>query len=226
MISLVSGTLSVFFAVLLQRTIGTLYEARSIKIWLSNVASFPSVDELCQLRDAYQELLRLGNSDRGTQLKLETDARFSAVADDQEKQAVASLLSALVLDMPRSLINLALGSFLTGLAVYFGFLWTRNLDTDAGSGDSRAIFIVFIVAVFCCISMYSLPAALKESDENLGLVYRRVGSMIMSTKSVVQHATNDAPRETSSCSDFQRQPSSPHAPGSVPHIDGYVATRL
>lgn len=126
MISLVAGTLSVFFAVLLQRTIGTLYEARSIKIWLSNAASFPSVDELRQLRDAYQEMLRLGNSDMGTQLKLEIDTRFSAVAGDQEKQAVASLLSALVLDMPWSLIYLALGSFLTGLAVYSG------LDSQPG----------------------------------------------------------------------------------------------
>ncbi|KAG4429661.1 hypothetical protein IFR05_014865 [Cadophora sp. M221] len=189
-ISLVSGTLSVFFAVLLQRTIGALYEARTIRIWLSNANSFPSVDELLALHHTCQQILdnaTIINNQQYAHAVLEVEGRFSTLVANQEKSAVASLLSALVLEMPKSLINLALGAFLSGLAVYFGFTWTRDLDPNAGPGDSRSVFIVFVIAVFCCLAMYALPATLKASDEYVGMLYRRLGSSIMNVKRQAPH---------------------------------------
>jgi len=44
--------------------------------------------------------------------------------------------------------------------------------------------------------------------------------MITSTKSEVHSATSNAPRQTPSCSDLQRHPPGPHAPGSAPNIEG------
>jgi hypothetical protein len=89
-----------------------------------------------------------------------------------------SLFSALILETPRSMINISLGSFLTGLAIYFGFLWTRDLDANAGPGDSRNVFIIFIVIVLCCIGMYSVPRGIKSNDEYVASVYSRIRSTL------------------------------------------------
>jgi hypothetical protein len=96
----------------------------------------------------------------------------------QRRIGVVSLFSALILETPRSMINISLGSFLTGLAVYFGFLWTRDLDANAGPGDSRNIFIIFIVTVLYCIGMYSVLRGIKSNDEYVASVYSRIRSTL------------------------------------------------
>jgi hypothetical protein len=96
----------------------------------------------------------------------------------QRRIGVVSLFSALILETPRSMINISLGSFLTGLAVYFGFLWTRDLDANAGPGDSRNVFIIFIVTVLYCIGMYSVPRGIKSNDEYVASVYSRIRSTL------------------------------------------------
>ena len=45
-------------------------------------------------------------------------------------------------------------------------MWTRNLDTSAASGDSRNLFITFIVANGLCILFFFLTFSTK-AIENL-----------------------------------------------------------
>jgi hypothetical protein len=180
-ISLISGTLCVYFAVLLQRTLGNLYDARSIRAWLSNMDTFPSHPEMENLVTQFNRIKQPGNSAGRRELP-NLEARFVEFDELQRQNGIASVFSAMVLEIPSSMINIALGAFLIGLAVYFGFLWTRNLDVNAGPGDSRDIFIVFIVAVFCCIGAYSVPHAIKSKDEPPAKAYGRMRSMIDSMK--------------------------------------------
>ena len=88
--------------------------------------------------------------------------------------ARGSLYSALMLATPSNLINMSLGSFVIGIAVYLGFLWTRNLDTSAGTDDSRNVFIIFLICVVFCISSYSIPHALKDREVICVRLYRRL----------------------------------------------------
>jgi hypothetical protein len=52
----------------------------------------------------------------------------------------------LTISTPTALLSVAVDCFLIGLAVYLGHVWTRHLDPLAADGDSKAVFIVFIVS--------------------------------------------------------------------------------
>ena len=83
---------------------------------------------------------------------------------EQARQQIprfALLFSALVMSAPSSMISIAPGSFLLGLGVCLGFLWTRHLDTQGGRNDSRDVFIIFIVII---IALYATPAAYKRLE--------------------------------------------------------------
>ena len=48
-------------------------------------------------------------------------------------------------------------AFITGLAIYQGFVWTRDLDPAAGATNNRNIFIAYIVSTgFCQIFFLSV----------------------------------------------------------------------
>ena len=82
-----------------------------------------------------------------------------------ENKRLVSLTSAFLLNSPGGMINLSLGSFVLGLGVYLGFLWTRGLDTDAGPDDSRNNFIVYIASVLIIPCLYGIPSVLKNIED-------------------------------------------------------------
>ncbi|OCL07308.1 hypothetical protein AOQ84DRAFT_377815 [Glonium stellatum] len=161
MASLISGALSVYFACLLQRTVGVLYRAEDIRNWLTRpdeqtLKMLALVDAVKQVDpqepDPHQQQKDLEPTGLGTPDM--TQAR-------QRIPRSASLFSALVMIAPSSMINIALGAFLLGLGIYLGFLWTRHLDTQGGKNDSRDVFIIFIISTVIIIALYATPAAYK-----------------------------------------------------------------
>lgn len=174
-VSLCAGTLSVFFSVLLQRTIGALYEPRLLRAWLSELGHFPTVNQLNTLRQTWDNVPQAERTRQGWET-FKSTFRTSFVEFDarQVQEGAASIFSAVILDIPRSMINLSLGAFLIGFAMYFGFLWARGLDTNAGLNDSRDVFITFIISVLCCIGGYSIPQTIKSRDEKVLEIYRRL----------------------------------------------------
>ena len=62
------------------------------------------------------------------------------------------------------MVKVAIFSFLIGLAVYQGFVWTRALDTIAGVGASRNVFITLIVGTGFCIIFFVLTFAAKDIE--------------------------------------------------------------
>ena len=63
-------------------------------------------------------------------------------------------------------------AFVTGLAIYQGFTWTRNLDTAAGATNSRNIFIAYMVGTGYCQLFFLTADVFKyiEGWVNFGLV--------------------------------------------------------
>lgn len=84
--------------------------------------------------------------------------------DLQQWQRSASLWSAFLLQVPFTYMKLSLGSFVIGLSIYLGFVWTRDLDQEAGKNDSRNIFIVLLIVVVACIYSYVAPALYKSLE--------------------------------------------------------------
>jgi hypothetical protein len=67
-----------------------------------------------------------------------------------------SVASVLTISAPQMMLKASLGMLLIGLAIYFGFLWTRNLDTNAGFHDSRNVFITYAAGLAIAVIVYNL----------------------------------------------------------------------
>ncbi|KAK4445175.1 hypothetical protein QBC34DRAFT_413654 [Podospora aff. communis PSN243] len=69
------------------------------------------------------------------------------------KPCASSILS---ISAPVLLLSASLNSFLAGFGVYLGFVWTRNLDGEATTSDSRGVFLVYVIALGVCYGIYAL----------------------------------------------------------------------
>ena len=69
-------------------------------------------------------------------------------------------------------VKISIFSFLTGLAIYQGFTWTRDLDTTAGQQDNRNVFITFLVGTGACISLFVVVFTAKNIESILRRGYR------------------------------------------------------
>jgi hypothetical protein len=88
-------------------------------------------------------------------------ARLQATAKLQ-----ASVAAAILMSSPSMMINFALGSFLTGIGVYLGFVWQDELDAIAGKSGSRKVFVCFLISLVFCYSFYVLPSISKLWEDN------------------------------------------------------------
>ena len=183
MVSLVTGLLSVYYAVLLQRTIGALYKVTDIKNWLSSPKSIPSPEMLSSLKqlEELQRTVQDLKENKQTaliediQVELQENSiwvrpgegalqKFERQFFNSDVQVTASLFSAQMLVVPATMINMSLVSFLSGFGVYLGILWTRKLDQDAGPSGSRDVFIVFLVCISASWLFYLIARILKNHE--------------------------------------------------------------
>lgn len=167
MTSLISGCFSVYFSCRAQKSVGALYDPSALKNWLTRRNSVPLSVWGIRKRLKQLEKLEKISSKSGTGFSLGDEVEKGLLEDFshlQEWQRSSSLWSAFILQAPFSYMQLSLGSFVLGLGIYLGFVWTRDLDQSAGPNDSRNIFIVFIVVVVFCIYFYVTPALYKEIE--------------------------------------------------------------
>lgn len=83
------------------------------------------------------------------------------------------------------MMSYAILAFIVGIAIYQGFVWTRNLDTDAGKLNSRNVFIAYIVSTGFCYSFFSFAGWIKEVEDLLledGLRRRPSGGSVMNNR--------------------------------------------
>ncbi|KAE9374319.1 hypothetical protein N431DRAFT_503200 [Stipitochalara longipes BDJ] len=64
----------------------------------------------------------------------------------------------LTISAPNMLLSASLNSVLLGFGVYLAYVWTRHLDAEASSNDSRAVFITFVVSLTVCYAVYELSS--------------------------------------------------------------------
>ncbi|KAI1733513.1 hypothetical protein F4680DRAFT_454888 [Xylaria scruposa] len=100
------------------------------------------------------------------------NSNSSKKSRDAEKQPetskilpIPSVASVITISAPFALMVVALNSILVGFGLWLGFVWTRNLDSDSYRGDSRAVFITYIVGLGICrlvLNACSLAAAPRK----------------------------------------------------------------
>jgi hypothetical protein len=82
--------------------------------------------------------------------------RLAGYGIDQYGEFMPSPAAVLTVSAPNMLLSASLNSFLLGLGTYLAYLWTRHLDTIAGTKESRAIFITYVVSHTACYGIYEL----------------------------------------------------------------------
>ncbi|KLJ11605.1 hypothetical protein EMPG_13213 [Blastomyces silverae] len=169
-ISLVTALLSVFYSCLLQRRLSSLYKTENVKDWLSK----PSGADARRTVEAAIKLLEFIPGDEAqaatttggdTQETPRQHAEKLVIEfRDRNRWASASLNSACMIQAPALLLNYSVGAFLTALGIYLGCVATANLDPTAGETSSYAVLIVYVVVGVAALSLYAVPAVLKELE--------------------------------------------------------------
>jgi hypothetical protein len=82
--------------------------------------------------------------------------RLAGYGIDQYGELMPSPAAVLTVSAPNMLLSASLNSFLLGLGTYLAYVWTRHLDTTAGTNDSLAIFISYVASLTACYGIYEL----------------------------------------------------------------------
>ena len=84
-----------------------------------------------------------------------------------KKERKVSISAIFILSAPYTMMSYAINAFILGLAIYQAFVWTRNLDTDAGKINSRNVFIAYIVSSGFGVIFFSFAAVIKYLENRL-----------------------------------------------------------
>ena len=76
----------------------------------------------------------------------------------------ASLMAVLIVSAPFTMVKVSIFSFLIGLTIYQGYIWTRALDSAAGTGASRDVFITLVVGLGFCVIYFEIAFAAKDIE--------------------------------------------------------------
>ena len=161
MLSIVSGCLAVFFASMLQRTLGNMRTPARVKSWWRGSALYSFKDQTNAMLEDPNWTVMQGMNDVERR-KLVSFIR--EIDGDDKKKLVSSVTAAVLMSAPTLMINFAVGAFLTGIGIYFGFVWKNNLDPLASKAESRNVFVCFIVSLAACSSFYVVPFIYKLSQ--------------------------------------------------------------
>lgn len=116
----------------------------------------------------------------------------------ERKERNASISAIFILSAPYTMMSYAIFAFLLGLAIYQGFVWTRNLDADAGKLNSRHVFIAYIVSTGFC-QMFFLSAGVIKAIEELLLhdVFKTklLGSVMNNRDHIDRHRDGEGPAQ-------------------------------
>lgn len=75
-----------------------------------------------------------------------------------------SCAAVIVVSAPFNMIKFSILAFITGLAIYQGFIWTRKLDPISSENDSRAVFIFFMAGISLCIFFFEYSFLVKSIE--------------------------------------------------------------
>jgi hypothetical protein len=82
------------------------------------------------------------------------------------EEKLPSAAAVLTISAPGMLLTASLHSFLIGMGVYFGFLWTNNLDADTGPNDNRSNFITYVASLGVCYGVYTLSRTVSTCQRD------------------------------------------------------------
>lgn len=139
-VSLVSSIISVYYATKQHKMLGRCLHADDIKKWILGPQHLST------------------SRGRGTG----TDQDQDWTTYDVQLPSVAAVLT---ISAPVALLSVAVYAFLIGLGIYQGFVWHYGLGDSSQEGN-LAVFIVFILSLSACHSLYMLSTMVASGQVN------------------------------------------------------------
>ncbi|KAF2435024.1 hypothetical protein EJ08DRAFT_730152 [Tothia fuscella] len=190
--SLVSALMAVYYASTQHRVFAHMFNPRQIRIWIRGGKSenneksriVPSLSAIL-MKIAKQRKGRGSSTYSATQREsfdLPTSSPLPGPCDaddlvlegipDTELKAclrhfcfTPSVFAVITIPAPQALLTSSLYSLFIALGIYSGFRWTRNLELDAGTHDSRNVFVMYIVGLGVCLAVYTLSQIIQAEDK-------------------------------------------------------------
>lgn len=88
-----------------------------------------------------------------------------------------SLAAIFIVSAPFAMVKVSIFTFLVGLAIYQGFIFTKNLDDNTAPGDSRNSFIVLMVGTGMCSLFFSTIFSAKDFESTMRSQFSRLNEM-------------------------------------------------
>jgi hypothetical protein len=88
-------------------------------------------------------------------------SRFNEMFNEEAYRP--SLSAALIITAPLQLLNIALGSLLTGFGIYFGFVYSAKLPTIGDHHSALAVLVVYITSAASGLLFFYIPVLIKRA---------------------------------------------------------------
>jgi len=105
----------------------------------------------------------------------------------------ASLAVVIIIFVPFAMVKVSTFVFLIGFTIYEGFTWTRALDTSVAPGDSKNVFVFFMVGTGICSVFFLYISAVKTVE----IMIRNAVSSIDIGDWTTNHSGDPVPRAKS-----------------------------
>jgi hypothetical protein len=141
--SIISSLIAVYYATTQQRTMGRLLQPTQVRGWIRG--QLPPRSDPKDYQPA--------------------QSPSTSISDDFMRACFTpSVASVMTMSAPKILLSTSLLTLILGMGVYFGFIWTRDLDIDAQPGDSRNVMVMYLVSIVTCFMVYLLSGLIQDSD--------------------------------------------------------------
>lgn len=169
-IGLVAGSLAVFCSCILQSKMSGLHSPYAVRRWLTRPhETFADLHDL--QRTMYRPRSRLPDKEGPVRVEDTTNDQANLLAMQRELFTVRerlnklhyrpSLSAALIITAPSQLLNVTLGSLLTGFGIYFGFVYTARLPAIENHHSALAVLTVYIVSAASGLILFYVPMLFK-----------------------------------------------------------------
>ncbi|KAF3116857.1 hypothetical protein TWF706_000081 [Orbilia oligospora] len=182
MFSLVASLMAVYFAATQSRKIGILFKGKDIRSWMRGgqpdfteelilaVRSAESFEDYENIRNREHMLLQnalRSASRKGRQIQKffgrNAEDPFFSLISVSTAPAFTSLIS---LSAPSMLLSHSVFTFLTGIGIYLGFLYTKQLGLGSAFDDDRNVFIVYVIGLGVCITVYYAASSVRADTRD------------------------------------------------------------
>lgn len=156
--SVISSLIAVYYATTQQRTMGRLLQPTQVRGWIRGQIR---PQKLTSMRRS--KPIKFPRSDPEDYRPLQLDSASTSL-EAMKSCFTPSVASVVTMSAPQILLSTSLLTLIVGIGIYFGFVWTRHVDSYSNEGDSRKVMVMFLTATILCFMVYLISGLIQDND--------------------------------------------------------------